>query len=165
MLNKAGLLTEAHEQTSDKRYLRRAIAVYESLAKKMPTNGNVLNNLAYMLAQNDERLDEARQHVERALHEDPDNAAYLDTHAFVLHRQGNDAAAAQSIVAAIQHYETAGAASATAYEHLGMIMEGLGDRKGALAAYRYALAVADGEPSDAVSRRIGSAVERLQAGP
>lgn len=164
-LNKAGLLTAAHEQTSDKRYLRMAIAVYESLAKKMPTNGNVLNNLAYMLAQNDERLDEARQHVERALHGDPDNAAYLDTYAFVLHRQGSDAAAAQAIVAAIQHYETAGVASATAYEHLGMIMEALGNKKGALAAYHYALAAAEGEPSDAVSRRIGSAVERLQAGP
>lgn len=164
-LNKAGLLTAAHEQTSDKRYLGMAIAVYESLAKKMPTNGNVLNNLAYMLAQNDERLDEARQHVERALHGDPDNAAYLDTYAFVLHRQGSDAAAAQAIVAAIQHYETAGVASATAYEHLGMIMEALGNKKGALAAYHYALAAAEGEPSDAVSRRIGSAVERLQAGP
>ena len=163
MLEKADLLTAAYEHTSDKRYLRTAGAVYESLAKKMPTNGNVLNNLAYVLARNDERLDEARQHVERALAQDPDNAAYLDTYAFVLHRQGNDAAAARSIAAAIQHYETAGVASATAYEHLGMILEGLDDRKGALAAYRRALAAADGEPSDPLSRRIGSAVERLQA--
>ncbi len=165
MLKKADLLTAAHKETSDSRYLRGAIRVYESLAEKMPTNSNVLNNLAYMLAKNDERLDEARRHVERALSAEPDHAAYLDTYALVLHKQGDAAAAVQAITAAIQQYEMGGTASAAACEHLGMIREALGDRKSALAAYRQALALTDGEPSDASVRRIGSAIERLQAGP
>lgn len=104
----------AHTETSDKRYLQRAIGLYESLAKKMPTNSNVPNNRVYMLAQNDERLDEARRHIERALHAEPDRAAYLDTYAYVLHKQGDNAAALQSMTAAIQQHEVAGTASMAA---------------------------------------------------
>ncbi len=107
-LRKADLLTEAYKHSSDKRYLQTAVAVYESLARKMPTNSNVLNNLAYLLAENDERLDEAQGYVERALKAEPDSAAYLDTYAFVLHRQGDHAAAARFMASAIQQYEMAG---------------------------------------------------------
>ncbi len=163
-LKKADVLTVAHAETSDKRYLHMAIGLYESLAKKMPTNSNVLNNLAYLLAQNDERLDEARRHIERALRAEPDRAAYLDTYAYVLHKQGDNAAAIRSIAAAIQQYEMAGIASMAAYEHLGMIKEASGDSKGALSAYRHALTLTDGELSNAAVRRIRSAVERLQTG-
>lgn len=162
-LKKADLLTAAYKKSSDKRYLRKAVGVYESLAKKMPTNNSVLNNLAYMLAENDERLDDAQRYIERALNGDPDQAAYLDTYAFVLHRKGDDAAAARFITSAIQQYEMAGTASATAYEHMGMIKEALGDGKGALAAYRHALELTESERSDS-ARRIGSTIERLQAG-
>lgn len=95
--------------------------------------------------------------------EDPDNAAYLDTYAFVLHKKGKDDAAVRFITAAIQQYEMAGTVSATAYEHLGMIKEGLGDRKAALAAYRHALELSDAEPSAIGDRRIDAAIERLQA--
>ncbi len=162
-LQKADLLTAAYKQTSDKRYLQTAVDVYQSLARKMPTNSNILNNLAYLLAENDERLDEAQQYVERALNAAPDHAAYLDTYAFVLHRKGDHAAAARFMAAAIQQYATAGTPSATAYEHLGEIKEALGDEKSALAAYRQALELSDGARSD-MTGRIASAIERLQAG-
>jgi len=161
-LQKADVLTVAYQATSDKRYLQAAVGVYESLAQKMPTNHSVLNNLAYLLAQNDQRLDEAQRYVERALNADPYQAAYLDTYAFVLHRKGNDAAAVRFITAAIQQYEMAQTASATVYEHLGMIKEGLGDKTGALAAYRHALELANDERSD-IAQRLSLAIERLQA--
>ncbi len=161
-LQKADLLTVAYQATSDKRYLQVAVGIYESLAQKMPTNHSVLNNLAYLLAQNDERLDEAQRYVERALNADPYQAAYLDTYAFVLHKKGNDTAAVRFITAAIQQYEMAQTASATVYEHLGRIKEGLGDKTSALAAYRHALELADDERSD-IAQRLGSAIERLQA--
>ena len=160
-LQKADLLTVAYQGTSDKRYLQAAVGVYESLAEKMPTNHSVLNNLAYLLAQNDERLDEAQRYAERALNANPDQAAYLDTYALILHKKGNDAAAVRFITAAIQQYEVAQTASATAYEHLGMIKEGLGDKAGALAAYRHARGLADEERSD-TARRLDAAIERLQ---
>jgi tetratricopeptide (TPR) repeat protein len=160
-LQKADLLTVAYQRTSDKRYLQAAVGVYESLERKMPTNHSVLNNLAYLLAQNDERLDEAQRYAERALNANPDQAAYLDTYALILHKKGNDAAAVRFITAAVQQYEVAQAASATAYEHLGMIKEGLGDKAGALAAYRHARGLADEERSD-TARRLDAAIERLQ---
>ncbi|HRS10426.1 MAG TPA: hypothetical protein P5068_05160 [Sedimentisphaerales bacterium] len=161
-LQKADVLTVAYQATSDKRYLQEAVGVYESLAQKMPTNHSVLNNLAYLLAQSEQRLDEAQRYAERALNADPYQAAYLDTYAFVLHKKGNDAAAVRFITAAIQQYEMAQTASAAVYEHLGMIKEGLGDKTGALAAYRHALERADDERSD-VAQRLGLAIERLQA--
>lgn len=162
-LQKADLLTAAYKRTSDKRYLRAAVGLYESLARKMPTNSNILNNLAYLLAENDDRLDEAQQYIERALNVEPDHAAYLDTYAFVLHRKGDHAAAARFMASAIQQYEMTGTPSATAYEHLGRIKEALGDQKSALAAYRQALELNDGERSD-MTGRIASAIERLQTG-
>jgi tetratricopeptide (TPR) repeat protein len=58
-LKKAGVLQLAYNKTSDNNYLKKTIAVYESLLAEMPNNTIVLNNLAYMLAENNERLAEA----------------------------------------------------------------------------------------------------------
>jgi tetratricopeptide (TPR) repeat protein len=61
-MKKAGILILVYERTSDNNYLKTAIADYESLLAKMPNNTNVtgvLNNLAYLLAENNEKLPEA----------------------------------------------------------------------------------------------------------
>jgi len=162
LLKKAHLLTVAHKKTSDKRYLERAIAVYESLAARMPTNSSVLNNLAYMLAQDDQKLAVAEQYARKVLADDPDNAIYLDTYAYVLHKAGKNAEAAEAMAAAIQQYELGGTASAEVYEHLGMIKEALGEKQSALLAYRRALEVGRDELSGVAKERIELAVERLQ---
>lgn len=162
LLKKAHLLTVAHRKTSDKRYLEGAIAVYESLVAKMPTNTSVLNNLAYMLAQNDQRLADAQQYAEKALAGDPDNAIYLDTYAYILCKNGRHAEAAQAIAGAIQQYEMAGTASGDVYEHLGMIKEALGEKENALTAYRRALDVGRKTLSDVAKDRIRLAVQRLE---
>ncbi len=159
---KADILTAAFQRTSDKSYLRRTIDVCESLVAQMPTNSNVLNNLAYMLAQDDRDLDRALDHARRALETDPDNAVYLDTYAYVLHKRGMNAEAAESIAAAVQQYEVAGNPSASVYEHLGMIAEALREKDNALAAYRHALQVAGDSASEAATERIRVAMERLQ---
>lgn len=161
-LKKAQTLTLAHRQTSDNAYLDEAISVYQSLVTKMPTNSSVLNNLAYMLAQSDRDLSQARQYAEKALAGDPDNAMYLDTYAYVLHKNGKDDKAAEAIAAAIQHYEAKGPAPASAYEHLGMVKEALGEKDKALAAYRRALELGAGAVPEAVENRIRSAIERVQ---
>jgi len=162
LLKKAHMLTVAFKRTSDNRYLEGAIAVYESLTAKMPTNSSVLNNLAYLLAQNDQRLAEAQQYAEKVLDDDPDNAVYLDTYAYVLHKNGKGAEAAQAIAAALQQYEMIGGASAEVYEHLGMIKETLGEKNSALTAYRRALELGGSALSDVAKERISLAVQRLQ---
>ncbi len=162
LLQKAQVLTVAHEQTADNTYLDEAIAVYESLLDRMPKNSSVLNNLAYLLAQSDRKLAEALKYAGMAVEQGPDNAVYLDTYAYVLYKNGRNSEAAQSLAAAIQQYEMAGTAPAEVYEHLGMISEALGEKTRALAAYRRAREVADETMPAAARERLDAAIERLK---
>jgi len=162
LLKKAQVLTVAHRQTADNTYLDKAIAVYESLLDKMPKNSSVLNNLAYLLAQSDRKLAEALRYAGMAIEQSPDNAVFLDTYGYVLHKNGRHSEAAQSLAAAIQQYEVAGTAPAEVYEHLGMVSEALGENTRALVAYRRAQEVGDGTMSDAARERLHAAVERLK---
>ena len=164
-IRKADLLSTAFRKTSDKAYLDRAIAVYESLRAKMPKNSSVLNNLAYMLAQNDQRLPEALEFARTAVQHSPDEASFLDTYAYVLYKNGRHAEAAQTLAAAVQQYEARGAASTEVYEHLGMVQEALGQAGKAQAAYRRALDVGGEALPEPVRQRIHLAMERLAGAP
>jgi tetratricopeptide (TPR) repeat protein len=161
LIRKAELLTAAHRKTSDKTYLTKAIGVYESLRAKMPKNSSVLNNLAYLLAQNDEKLTEALEYARTAVEQSPGEANYLDTYAYVLYKNGRNAEAAERLAAALQQYEAAGAASAEVYEHLGMVNEALGEKDKAQAAYRRALDLGTATMSRDAQERINAALKRL----
>lgn len=171
---KAQVLTTAYNTTSDKAYLQKAIAVYESLRVKWPKSSSVLNNLAYLLAQSNEKLAEALDYARTAVEQDPDEANYLDTYGYLLYRNGKHAQAAQSLAAAVQKYEgdpkrevsrlgtqVRGMAPVDVYEHLGLVNEALGDRGKALDAYRRALEVGGAAMPEAAQRRINSAIGRL----
>ena len=158
---KAQLLTAAYNATSDKAYLRQAIGLYESLRVKWPKNSSVLNNLAYLLAQNDEKLAEALEYAKTATEQDPDEANYLDTYGYLLYRNGKLTQAAQSLGTAVQKYEIRGMAPMDVYEHLGLVDEGLGDRDKALAAYRRAWEVGGAALPEAAKQRINAALGRL----
>jgi tetratricopeptide (TPR) repeat protein len=140
-VQEADLLTTAYNTTSDKTYLYQVIAVYESLRRKWPKNSSVWNNLAYLLAQNDERLAEVLECVGTAAAQDPDAADYLDTYGYLLYRKARYVQAAQSLVLAVRKYEgdpkrglprwgtqVWGMAPAEVYEHLGLVREATGDR-------------------------------------
>lgn len=158
---KAQLLTTAYHATSDKVYLQKAIGVYESLRVKWPKNSSVLNNLAYLLAQNDEKLAEALEYARTAVEQDPEEAGYLDTYGYLLYRSGKPAQAVQSLATAVQKYESRGMAPADVYEHLGLVNEVLGDRGKALAAYRRASDVGGAAMPEAAKQRINAAIGRL----
>ena len=165
---KAAVLQLAYTRTSDNDYLARAIAAYESLLSKLPNNhpaySMVLNNLSYMLAENDERLPEALAFAEKANVLSPSNAGLMDTYAYVLYKSGRFKQAEQVLHSALQLYERNGTSvPAEVYEHLGMIKEELGAREQALDAYQQALQSAGGQLSDKVIERIRKAVERLSA--
>jgi tetratricopeptide (TPR) repeat protein len=150
------------EATSDKNYLSDAVAVYESLLDKMPNNTVVLNDLAYFLAENNERLPDALRYARRALDEQPNNPGYLDTYAYVLHKQGKDLEAGEYVNESLQQYRQKNIdAPAAVYEHKGLIEETLGQKDDALAAYRQALESAQGQLSEESRQRINMAIERL----
>ncbi len=164
-LKKGDILILLNEKSSDKNYLKSAIADYESLLAKMPSNTGVttvLNNLAYMLAENNERLPEALKYAKRALDAKPNSPVVLDTYAYVLLKNGKKQQAAEFLAAALQHYEQdKNLVPAEVYEHKGMIKEQLGAKSEALVAYRKALEVGADRLSQKTRRRIESAIGRV----
>ena len=162
---KAEVLTLAYSKTSDNNYLKKAITEYESLLAKTPNDPEILNNLAYMLAEANVRLDEAVEYSKKACEALPNTPGFLETHSYVLYKNGKLSEAAEAMQSALQQYERDKiSAPAEVYEHLGMIKEGLGSTNEALAAYRQALELATAEKSpETVVGRIKAAIERLDS--
>jgi tetratricopeptide (TPR) repeat protein len=161
-IKKVETLTLAFEKTSDNNYLKQGITDYESLLAKMPNNINVLNNFAYMLVENNERLSDALRYAKQAVDARPNNPSFLDTYAYVLYKNGNLSQAAETVAAALQQYEQSGIlAPPDVYEHLGMIKENLGAKEQALDAYKQALEVGADKLSEKVRERIQKAIERI----
>lgn len=162
VFKKVELLTLAYSKTSDKNYLERAIGEYESLLVKVPNNTGVLNNLAYMLAENNERLDDALEYLRRAHQARPNDPGFLDTYSYVLYKKGRYEEASEFLQSSLQQYEQQRtSAPADVYEHLGMIKEELGSVSEALAAYKQALEIGADELPEPVIERIKSAIDRL----
>jgi tetratricopeptide (TPR) repeat protein len=178
---KAEVLTLAYERTFDNNYLRRAVADYESLLAKMPNNTNVLNNLAYMLAESvtddsslvprdssDEGrrtkdvLEDALQYAKRAFDISPNDPSFMDTYGYVLYKNGKVSQAAELLAAALQRYEQdTTSVPSEVYEHLGMIKEKLGAKTEALDAYKRAMEVGADGLSQKRREQINDAVKRL----
>ena len=162
VVKKAEVLTMAYDRTSDNSYLLKAIADYESLLTKMPNNTSVLNNFAYMLAENNERLPDALQYAKRALDASPNDPSFMDTYAYVLLKSGKISEAAELLSAAVQQYEKdESLIPPEVYEHSGMIKEKLGAKTEALGAYKQALEVGGNRLSQKRREQIDKAVRRL----
>ncbi len=164
IVKKAQVLTLAYKKTSDNNYLKKAIIEYESLLAKVPNNPNVLNNLAYMLAEGNVRLAEALEYSKRACETIPNNPGFLDTYSYILYKNGRLSEAVEFLQSALQQYEQSQiSAPVEVYEHLGMIKEELGSIDEAIAAYKQALEIGADELSEVTAERIKSAIKRLRS--
>jgi tetratricopeptide (TPR) repeat protein len=164
-MQKAEVLIQAFTKTSDNKYLKDAMVVYESLLAKMPNNTSILNNVAYILADNNQDLDKALEYSKRAHEMQPDDPEYLDTYAIVLYKKGKYSEAVQSERAAIQQYDTRQALPPVeVYEHLAQAHEQLGELSQARAAYQQALEAGGENMQKPVKERINAAIERLGKG-
>jgi tetratricopeptide (TPR) repeat protein len=164
-LKKGDILILLYEISSDNNYLKTVISDYESLLSKMPSNTGVttvLNNLAYLLAENNERLPDALEYAKRALDARPNNPVILDTYAYVLLKNGKARQADEFLTAALQHFEQDKIlVPAEVYEHKGMIKEELGAKSEALAAYKEALEAGGDKLSQKTGQRIENAIKRV----
>jgi len=61
---------------------------YDAALAYNPDFDHVLNNYSYFLSLRKERLDEAKRMSSRLIRNNPDNATFLDTHAWVLYNLG-----------------------------------------------------------------------------
>lgn len=111
------LLAECYNRLDD----TACYAYYERVLKLQPNDANILNSYAYRLAVDGRRLDEAEQMSRRSLKAEPDNPFYLDTYAWILHRQGRDDEARPYIEKAIQREK--GEVSDEVKEHYEAIMK------------------------------------------
>jgi tetratricopeptide (TPR) repeat protein len=91
-----------------------AVALFEKILAKNPDQAEALNDLGYMLADRNERLDYAKQLISKAIKIEPDNAAYLDSYGWVYYRLGDYGKALEYLTQAAAKVD-----DATIFEHLG----------------------------------------------
>ncbi len=80
---RAELITGMGDTYSEINDTIKAIECYERALELDPTNSGALNNYAYYLAQRGENLDQAERMAAMAIKDDPDNANFIDTYAWV----------------------------------------------------------------------------------
>lgn len=101
-----------------------------------PNDPDVLNFLSYLLAEEDQHLKEAKEMVERALLNDPQNGFYLDTLGWIYYRQGKGKEAVDYIKRAIRAMSSD---DAVLRDHLGDAYLITGDKKRAVAEWKRAI--------------------------
>ncbi|MCF7809703.1 tetratricopeptide repeat protein [bacterium] len=109
-------------------------AAYEKALSIDPENATVLNNYAYMLSEQNHRIEDALKMVNKALELEPNSASYIDTRAWLYYRIGRYEEALSEIKIAMKMTPD----SAELYEHLGYIYKALNNEKKARKAWQQA---------------------------
>jgi len=109
-------------------------ALYEELINSDSTDAQAYNNYAYSLVERNERLDFALQISMKAITLAPKNAAYLDTHGWILFKLGKVDDALNYIQHSIELEED----NAVVLEHLGDVFMHSNRKEDALQFYRKA---------------------------
>jgi tetratricopeptide (TPR) repeat protein len=115
-----------------------------------PDFSQAMNYLGYMWAEHGEKLDQARELIEKAVKAEPKNAAYLDSLAWVLYKQKQAQAA---LPYALKAAELSEKPDATVFEHIGDIYDALKQPEKAREAWRKSVSL---EPNEAVSKKLES---------
>ncbi|MDP8239296.1 MAG: tetratricopeptide repeat protein [Candidatus Hatepunaea meridiana] len=108
---------------------------YERALEIRPDYPVALNNYAYMLSEQNHRLEDAMNMVDRAIEQSPDNPSYVDTKAWILYRQGQPKEALKLVKKAMKDSDD----SAELQEHIGFIYQALGKNNKAKKAWQKAL--------------------------
>lgn len=134
------LLSSAQERAGDFK------GAEESLRKILtgdPNSAIALNNLGYFLTEHGERLPEALDMIQRAVHAEPTNASYLDSLGWVHFKLGQLDEAERYLSDASRRNPR----SPTIQEHLGDLLQKRGKPEEARAAWRKALSLST-EPNE-----------------
>ena len=126
-----------------------AEATFRQLLAAEPDNKEALNYLGYMWADRGEHLEEALDMIQRALVQEPDSGAYVDSLGWVYYRLGRFEEAREQLERAVRL--TPG--DATVLEHLGDVYLALERRDEAREVYRQALA-AGGDNADQLREKL-----------
>jgi len=159
---KAVTLVKAYLKTSDKQYLSRGVEQYQKILDDQPLNLQALNNLAFLLADNNEQLDKAEEYGARAHAGAPNNPNIMDTYAYTLCKNGKFTKAEELLQTTIQLYEVQGDTIPwDVYRHLGMAQEGLEQNELAAASYKQAIEIAGAAIAPKDKDQLTQAIERV----
>lgn len=124
---------------------------YEEALKIDPKNIYVLNNYSYFLSLRGENLDRAEELSALCNEVDPDQFNYQDTYAWILYKQGKFVQAKEWLEKAVNG---GGGKNAVILEHLGDTYAKLKDMTKALEFWNKAKAVANGDASEFLDKKI-----------
>lgn len=113
------LYAEAYYRLED---YPKSDSLFEVLISDDPENYMVLNNYSYYLAERGEKLEQAREWSQKASRNNPENATFLDTYAWVLYKMELYTEAEKLILTAL---EMGGSNDPEINEHAGDIQEAL----------------------------------------
>ncbi|MCX6969886.1 MAG: tetratricopeptide repeat protein [Verrucomicrobia bacterium] len=123
------------------RFAKAAEALKKSIEVDPANAARARNYLGYMWAERGENLDEAEALIRRAVESDPENGAYLDSLGWVYFKKGLHAQALKELLRAEEFLK---ADDATVFDHIGDACEKLGRTADALAYWRKALQLDEG---------------------
>jgi len=147
------LYAEAYYRLED---YPKSDSLFEVLINEEPDNYMILNNYSYYLAERGEKLDQARDWSRKASWNNPDNATFLDTYAWVLFKMESFAEAEKYILDAL---EKGGNNDPEVNEHAGDIQVALESYDIAKSYYRKAIIL--GGEKDRIEGKIET-LEKLQ---
>ncbi|MBU3666148.1 MAG: tetratricopeptide repeat protein [Chthoniobacterales bacterium] len=132
-----------------------AVLRFQACLERDGNYAAALNYLGYMWADRGENLAQAEEYIRRALAQEPDNPAYLDSLGWVCHQQGRYHEALVPLERAVQ---LASEPDATIQEHLGDVLEKLGRTKDAIKAWERAATLEGASPD------IATKLQRAKGG-
>jgi tetratricopeptide (TPR) repeat protein len=127
------LVAEAYYRLGD--YVQ-SDSIFEILIAEDPENYMVLNNYSYYLAERGEKLSEAKQWSLQTILNNPENATFLDTYAWILYRLNNFEEAERYILKAL---DKGGNTDPEVNEHAGDIQAALSSFEIARSYYNKAI--------------------------
>lgn len=127
--------------------LPATLEAYEVATKMLPEDMMLANNYAYFLSMEGKDLKKAERLSQRTINEDPENAVYLDTYAWILHLQGYHSLAKFYIERAIKNCpEQEIDHPVTYYEHYGYILLKNNQEEKAIQAWKKAVEFGTKDP-------------------
>jgi tetratricopeptide (TPR) repeat protein len=127
-----GQLGDAFHSLGEK---SKAFETYDKVLQINPNHEHILNNYAYFLSLEKKDLDRARKMSEKLVKRFPENATYLDTHAWVLFQLEEYEAAKKYMEKALEFEKSP---NGVMYEHYGDILYKLGMENEALSFWKKA---------------------------
>ncbi len=169
-INQAEKLSQSEEDKETTYFLRGAMfekmkkfdkaeAEFRRVLALNPDSASALNYLGYMLADRNERLEEALTMIQKAVDMDPHNAAYLDSLGWVYYRLNRLEEAEEYLRRSLER----GSRDPTVHDHLGDVLFSRDNLKDAITQWEIAVREwQSSAPSDMDPKEVANIEQKLE---